>query len=115
MTSQHHHEHGDHDHGHGHDGHDHSHDLTPALQSNLYKHIEFDKITTLNEVEPRSGAAIVQKAWTERLEEVPELQSDADEQLLMYVPYVQTQPPTGDSVLISCVPDLLAQPNFTLC
>ena len=83
----HHHEHGhDHEHGHG-DGHDHSHDLEPALQSNLYKQIDFDKIITLNEAEPRSGASVVQKTWAERLNEDPHLESDADEQLLMHVPF----------------------------
>ncbi|KIV78802.1 hypothetical protein PV11_06412 [Exophiala sideris] len=81
------HDHG-HDHGHGHgDGHDHSHDLEPALQSNLYKQINFESIITLNEAEPRSGAAIVQKTWDERLNEQPILESDADEQLLMHIPF----------------------------
>ncbi|EXJ81985.1 hypothetical protein A1O1_08053 [Capronia coronata CBS 617.96] len=95
MASHHHHDHGhghSHDHGHGHEGghdhdHDHSHDLEPALQSNLYKQINFEGITTLNEAEPGSGAAIVQKSWEERLDERPTLESDADEQLLMHVPF----------------------------
>ena len=85
----HHDDHG-HNHSHGHDhaeGHDHSHDLEPALQSNLYKQIDFDKIITLNEAEPRSGAAIVRKEWAERLNDQPCLESDADEQLLMHVPF----------------------------
>ncbi|KAJ9607554.1 hypothetical protein H2200_007632 [Cladophialophora chaetospira] len=87
--ADHHHDHGhDHDHGHGHgNGHDHSHDLEPALQSNLYKQINFEGIVTLNEAEPRSGAAIVQKTWDERLREEPALESDADEQLLMHIPF----------------------------
>ena len=85
--SHHHHDHGhDHEHSHG-DGHDHSHDLEPALQSNLYKQINFERIITLNEAEARSGAAIVQKTWDERLNEQPVLESDADEQLLMHVPF----------------------------
>ena len=92
MADHHHHhdEHGGHGHGHshGHDEHDHSHDLTPALQSNLYKQIEFEKIITLNEAEPKSGAAIVKKTWAQRLDDSLELESDADEQLLMHVPYV---------------------------
>ena len=78
----------DHDHGHSHgDGHDHSHDLEPALQSNLYQQVNFEEIVTLNEAEPRSGAAIVQKTWDERLSDQPVLESDADEQLLMHVPF----------------------------
>lgn len=81
------HEHHDHSHGHGHgDGHDHSHDLEPALQSSLYKQIQFDQIRTLNEAEPGAGAAIVQKTWSERLNDQPVLESDADEQILMHIP-----------------------------
>ncbi|KAJ9646209.1 hypothetical protein H2204_000872 [Knufia peltigerae] len=89
MSSHDHHHHGHgHDHGHGHgDGHDHSHDLEPALQSNLYKQINFEGIITFNEAEPRSGASIVQKTWDERMNETPILESDADEQLLMHVPF----------------------------
>ncbi|KAK6376068.1 hypothetical protein LTS17_007319 [Exophiala oligosperma] len=59
----------------------------PALQSNLYKQINFEGIITFNEAEPRSGASIVQKTWDERMNETPILESDADEQLLMHVPF----------------------------
>ncbi|PYH32753.1 PITH domain-containing protein [Aspergillus neoniger CBS 115656] len=86
MSGHHHH----HDHGghcHGEDGHDHSNDITPAIQSLLYSQIQFDSITTLNEASPKSGAAIVKKTWAERLDDEPELESDADEQLLMYIPF----------------------------
>ncbi|PKY00911.1 DUF1000-domain-containing protein [Aspergillus campestris IBT 28561] len=80
-----------HDHGHGGhchaEGHDHSNDITPAVQSLLYSQIQFDSITTLNEAAPNSGAKIVQKTWNERLNDEPELESDADEQLLMYIPF----------------------------
>lgn len=75
------HEHHDH-----HGEHDHSHDLEMALQSNLYKQIQFDQIRTLNEATVRSGAAIVQKEWRDRLQDTPVLESDADEQLLMHIP-----------------------------
>ena len=40
------------------------------------------------EATPKSGSAIVQKSWAERLNDEPELESDADEQLLMYIPLV---------------------------
>jgi hypothetical protein len=83
--------HEDHDHsGHGYDhaGHDHSDDITPALQYSLYQHISFDDITTRNESEPHSGKAIVKKTWAERLQPETELESDADEQLLMHIPFV---------------------------
>ncbi|PWY81809.1 DUF1000 domain protein [Aspergillus heteromorphus CBS 117.55] len=87
MSGHHHHHHHDHSGGcHGED-HDHSNDLTPAIQSLLYSQIQFDSITTLNEASPKSGAAIVQKTWAERLNDEPELESDADEQLLMYIPF----------------------------
>ncbi|KAI2631884.1 PITH domain-containing protein [Hypoxylon sp. NC1633] len=80
--------HGGHD---GHDHHDHEHDhsddITPALQHSLYQHIKFDEINTLNEASIDSGKAIVKKTWAERLDLEPELASDADEQILMTVPF----------------------------
>lgn len=81
--------HGAHDHHHDHE-HDHSDDITPALQSSLYQQINFDEITTLNESTRDAGKAIVKKTWAERLSAEPELASDADEQLLMTVPYVSS-------------------------
>ncbi|KFY35340.1 hypothetical protein V494_05995, partial [Pseudogymnoascus sp. VKM F-4513 (FW-928)] len=88
MSHHCHDEHDGHDHGHSHGdgGHDHSDDITPAIQHSLYQHIDFDAIRTLNEASPGSGAAVVKKTWAERLEESPELESDADEQLLMHIP-----------------------------
>ncbi|TGZ77623.1 DUF1000-domain-containing protein [Ascodesmis nigricans] len=88
--SHHHHghscEHEHHDHSGG-DGHSHEDDLTPALQSSLYQHIDFDRIVTYNEETQGSGKAIVKKSWDERLSETPVLESDADEQILMYIPF----------------------------
>ncbi|KAF2722572.1 DUF1000-domain-containing protein [Polychaeton citri CBS 116435] len=86
-----HHCHDEHDH-HGHDhsegaAHDHSDDITPALQNHIYEQIDFSAINTLNESSPRSGSKIVQKTWTERMDPEPELKSDADEQLLMHIPF----------------------------
>jgi hypothetical protein len=94
MSHSHNHSHGDghghgHSHGHG-DTHNHTDDIEPALQSLLYQQIEFSKITTLNEATSSSGAAIVQKPWSNRLDASPVLVSDVDEQLLMTVPYVET-------------------------
>jgi len=111
MSGHHHHDHGDG--GHCHAEHDHSNDITPAIQSLLYTQIEFDKINTLNgarflvgftqlsplafyymsltyislESAPNVGVAIVKKTWAERLNDSPELESDADEQLLIHIPY----------------------------
>lgn len=81
------HEHHDHDHGHDQE-HDHSDDIEPALQSLIWKQIEFEKIRTMNESEVDAGAKIVEKTWPQRLDPEPELVSDSDEQLLMFVPYV---------------------------
>ena len=99
MSHHHDHDHSAHDHGdHGHDhGHDHSDDTEPAFQTLIWKQIDFDNIRTLNESEPDAGAKVVKKTWQQRLDADPELESDADEQLLMFVPYVahalhQTRP-----------------------
>ena len=86
-----HHEGHDHSgHGHGDRGHDHNHDHSdetePALQTLIWKQIDFDNIRTLNEEVPDSGAKIVKKTWQQHLDAEPELVSDADEQMLMFVP-----------------------------
>jgi hypothetical protein len=72
-------------HHHDHD-HDHSDDITPAVHRSLYEYINFDEINTLNEAQYGSGKAIVKKTWAERLSDEPELESDADEQLLINIP-----------------------------
>ncbi|POS87926.1 Galactose-binding protein [Erysiphe pulchra] len=82
----HHHDH-DHDHGHGHEGHDHSDDIQPALQYSLYRYINFDGVTCLNETEVGSGQAILKKTWAERLQLSPVLESDTDDQLLIHIPF----------------------------
>jgi len=78
--------HDEHSHDHGEGAHDHSDDVTPAIQSSLYKHIDFDKITTLNEATPGSGRSVVRKSWEDRLAGTPIVESDADEELLMFIP-----------------------------
>jgi hypothetical protein len=88
-----HHCHNEHTHtcggdGHDHHEHDHSDDITPALQFSLYQHIDFDQIVTLNESEHGSGKAVVKKTWAERMNPEPEVASDADEELIINVPYV---------------------------
>ena len=88
MSHHHGHDHTGHeDHSHDH-GHDHSDETEPALQTLIWKQIDFDNIRTLNESEPNAGVKIVKRTWQQRLEVDPELESDADEQLLMFVPYV---------------------------
>jgi len=89
MSHSHSHDHYDgedpHDHSHG--AHDHDDDITPALQNLLYEQIDFSAVTCLNEEEPRSASKVLQKTWMERMEDEPELKSDADEQLLLVVPF----------------------------
>ncbi|KAK9417885.1 putative DUF1000 domain protein [Seiridium unicorne] len=86
-----HHCHDEHSHSHGGDGHDHEHDhsddITPALQHSLYQHIDFDSVNTMNEANAGSGKAIIKKTWVERLQTEPELESDADEQIILNVPF----------------------------
>lgn len=84
MSGPCHDEHGGHDHDHS--EHDHSNDITPALQSHLYQQIDFDRVTTLNEAVPDSGAMVLKKEWSQRLDAKPDLHSDVDEQLLMHIP-----------------------------
>ncbi|RKF64103.1 PITH domain-containing protein CG6153 [Erysiphe neolycopersici] len=93
MSSHCHDEHLDHSgHGHGHhhdhEDHNHSDDIQPALQYSLYRFINFDGVTCLNETEIGSGQAVVKKTWAERLQLSPVLESDTDEQLLIRIPCV---------------------------
>ena len=85
-----HHDHSHNHGGHGHDHHDHDHsdETVPALQTLIYKEIDFDKVRTLNESELDAGIKVIRKPWAQRMDAEPELTSDADEQLLMFVPYV---------------------------
>jgi hypothetical protein len=68
--------------------HDHDDDLTPAIQNHLYSQIDFSAVQCLNEAAPGSATAVLQKTWTQRLDALPELESDCDEQLLLTVPFV---------------------------
>jgi hypothetical protein len=91
MSHRCHDEHGGQGGHHHHDEHDHSDDVSPAVQFSLYQQINFDEINTLNEAQYGSGKAIVKKTWAERFDEAPELASEADEQLLINVPWVLPQ------------------------
>jgi len=75
----------DHSHSNG-SAHDHTDDLTPALQNLLHSQIDYDAIRTLNEATSGSGRAVCRKPWSQRLDPTPELESDADEQLIMHIP-----------------------------
>ena len=82
---EHDHEHDEHG-GHDHAGHDHPDEVIPALQTLIYSQIDFPKLRTLNETTPDSGLAVIQKPWDQRMDTEPALVSDADEQLLIFVP-----------------------------
>ncbi|KAM6476548.1 translation protein [Trichoderma sp. SZMC 28011] len=112
MSHHCHDEHDHHGHSHNHGEHDHSDDITPALQSSLYEQINFDEITTLNEARRDAGKLIVKKTWAERLSAEPELESDADEQLLMTVPF--TAQVKLHSILIRTSPSLSAPKTLQL-
>ncbi|KAL8962441.1 MAG: hypothetical protein Q9193_001154 [Seirophora villosa] len=81
------HQHGESNEGHSHDHGDHGDDVQPALQTLIWKQVDFENIRTLNESESDMGAKIVEKPWPQRLNAEPMLESDADEQLLMFVPF----------------------------
>ena len=102
-SNSHSHNHGDHGGHGGNDHHDHTDDIEPALQNLLYQQIEFQKITTLNESELNAGTKIVQKTWAQRLDPEPVLESNADEQLLITVPYVTLLPFPKHNTTITAV------------
>lgn len=81
--------HGDHSHNHSHDhgddGHDHTDEIEPALQTLIWKQIDFDNVRTLNESEPDAGLKVVKKTWQQRLVAQPELVSDAGKLLIRVV------------------------------
>ncbi|KAK9481092.1 galactose-binding domain-like protein [Lipomyces japonicus] len=78
-----------HSHSHGHEAHNHSHSPPPEDtfgSQSLYAHILHDQIWTLNESVPNSGRDVV-KPWDDRFDTTKILESDADEQLIMYIPF----------------------------
>lgn len=80
------HQHSESNASHSHEHGNHNDDVQPALQTLIWKQIDFENIRTLNELESDMGAKIVEKPWPLRLNAEPMLESDADEQLLMFVP-----------------------------
>ncbi|KAG0263344.1 hypothetical protein DFQ27_001803 [Actinomortierella ambigua] len=78
----------DHDH-HGHDGHDHSHDRSPdedLVHGSLLGKIDRDLVVCLNESAPGQGKAIL-KPWADKMDDTKVLESDADEQLILFIPF----------------------------
>eukprot|EP00128_Syssomonas_multiformis_P001368 Colp12_sorted_trinity150504_noHs@3663 len=104
----HHHHHGScsheaHEHGHGHDHDDHE---SPERGSeySLYKYIDMERVRCLNE-SVHGAAKTVFKPWESRLDHSKFVESDADEQLIIYVPF------TGSVTLKSIV--IIADPGDT--
>ncbi|KAF9533720.1 galactose-binding domain-like protein [Crepidotus variabilis] len=78
------HEHNDHC-GHESHEHDHNHDSTElGFQDNLYLHIDRQNAVTLNS---EGKASDILKPWHERLDENKYIESDADDQLIIRIPF----------------------------
>ncbi|KAI9319097.1 galactose-binding domain-like protein [Dichotomocladium elegans] len=74
---------------HCHDEHcDHDHGDLPGSgdQFLLYSRIDRDNVRCLNEAERDMGKDVI-KPWNERMDNVKFLESDADEQLIVFVPF----------------------------
>ncbi|ORY47027.1 DUF1000-domain-containing protein, partial [Rhizoclosmatium globosum] len=52
----------------------------------LYKHIDIDNIRTFNEAVPGSGKTVF-KSYEERLDDSKFVESDADDQLIIFIPF----------------------------
>ncbi|KAI0028976.1 galactose-binding domain-like protein [Vararia minispora EC-137] len=71
-----------HDHGHEHD---HDHDMPGGgPQDNLFVHIDRENVVALNST---SQGSTVIKPWHERTDETKFVESDADDQLILRVPF----------------------------
>ncbi|KAI0636256.1 DUF1000-domain-containing protein [Trametes polyzona] len=84
----HNHSHGGcHDESHGHDhGHDHGLPEDVGHRDNLYARIDRANVIALNAEDPEKAPAII-KPWDQRLDEETYLESDADDQLIIRVPF----------------------------
>ncbi|KAG2202257.1 hypothetical protein INT46_009983 [Mucor plumbeus] len=74
---------------HCHDEHcEHDHDDLPESgeQFLLYSKIDIDNVRCLNESEPDSGKSVI-RPWNERQQDSKFVESDADEQLIFYIPF----------------------------
>jgi len=85
----HHHDHGgscgDESHGHDHHGHDHGVPEEQGHRDNLWARIDRDNVVVLN-AESGKGSDVI-KTWDARLDEEVYLESDADDQMIIRVPF----------------------------
>jgi len=100
----HNHNHRDNGHEHCHDeshDHDHDHNAETGPSDNLYPHIDLANVTALNVDDDTPGAKVI-KPWHERTDETAWIESDADDQMIIRIPF------TGSvklrSVLLKCGP-----------
>jgi len=70
-------------HEHNHD-HDHDHEDAGGPQDNLFAHIDREHVVALNSVQ--LGSAVI-KPWHERTDEQAFVESDADDQLIIRIPF----------------------------
>ncbi|KAH9838796.1 galactose-binding domain-like protein [Rhodofomes roseus] len=78
-----------HDHGNCNDEHhDHHHDIPEGTgpRDNLYSHIDRDNVIVLNAQAPANGPEVI-KPWDQRLDEEKYIESDADDQIIIRVPF----------------------------
>ncbi|KAL2913984.1 hypothetical protein HK105_206422 [Polyrhizophydium stewartii] len=83
------HGHDDHHHHHGGGGHDHGHDHDGpdrGAEFTLYTQIAFDSVRCLNEAVDGSARTVF-KPWDQRFDQTKVLASDADEQLIVFIPF----------------------------
>jgi len=82
-------------HDHNHDGcndeshhHDHQHGIPEAegYRDNLFSRIDRANVVALNAADPGRGPEVI-KPWNERLDEDAFLESDADDQMIIRVPF----------------------------
>ncbi|KAK9729627.1 hypothetical protein K7432_000145 [Basidiobolus ranarum] len=74
------------DHHHHHHDHNHDDDIEAALKDTLFSKIDVDRVRCLNESEPGASRRVF-KPWHERLDTTKFVESDCDEQLIIYVPF----------------------------
>ncbi|KAI0926421.1 hypothetical protein AcW1_008601 [Taiwanofungus camphoratus] len=69
--------------------HGHHHDIPEAQghRDNLFSHIDRDNVVALNVQSPGKGPEVI-KPWHERQDETAYLESDADDQIIVRVPFV---------------------------
>ncbi|ESK89291.1 thioredoxin trp26 family protein [Moniliophthora roreri MCA 2997] len=75
----------------GHESHDHDHDHDHeheqgGAQDNLYQHIDRQHVVALNASDNGKGPDVI-KPWHERLGEEKFVESDADDQLILRIPF----------------------------